>query len=432
MRRLALTVAVGVAVTMCAAPAVSAADVSRASATYCANRDAYEVGRCARPPALPAAPFTHQLEWLLSQLAGDARTLTAAEAARHFSADLLAQPLMSADDLVAALNGTLDQFGPLRFVGFSYPPRSHQLLAIVQARNGFRAEVPVSVTPRADVINSIAVSVATPVIVPHGRYSGWFDVGGRRLFLRCTGGGGPTVVFENGLTSDWYSMQNRLSTSTRACSYDPARQDGAASRSDSAPAPRTGNDRVRDLHRLLAAAHVPGPYVLAAHSNGGLFSLMYASRYPHQVAGLVLIDGVHPSYHRRTFDALKHLVPRDQWPAAWRRYCAVPALQVDWEQMDICASRRRHARSSPRIRALKTMALAVITHGIPEGPPGAERRIAERVWRHLQGELAALEPSADHVIARRSGHDIQHTQPGLVLTEIRKVVRAVRANRHHL
>jgi hypothetical protein len=400
MRRLAMSVAVGVAITMGAGPAVSAANVPRTSATYCANRDAYEVGRCARPPVVPAAPFARQLEWLLRQLAGDARTLTATEVIRHFSPDLLAQPGMSADDIVAALNSTLDQFGPLRFVGFSYPPRSYQLLAIVEARNGVRAEVPVSVTRRTRLINSIAVSAATPVIVPHGRYSGWFDVGGRRLFMRCTGGGSPTVVFENGLTTDWYSMQNRLSTSTRACSYDPARQDGAASRSDSAPAPRTGNDRVRDLHRLLAAAHVPGPYVLAAHSNGGLFSLMY-------------------------------LYPRDQWPAVWRQFCAIPPIQFDWEQMDICRSEAQ-ARLQLAARPLKTMPLAVLSHGIAEGPPGVERRIAERVWRHLQRELTALEPGADHVIARRSGHDIQHTQPGLVLTEIRKVVRAVRAGRHHL
>ena len=67
------------------------------------------------------------------------------------------------------------------------------------------------------------------MIVPSGPYSGWFDVGGRRIFLRCAGHGSPTVVFENGLTTDWYAVQNRLAQSTRVCSYDTPLQNGAFS-----------------------------------------------------------------------------------------------------------------------------------------------------------------------------------------------------------
>jgi pimeloyl-ACP methyl ester carboxylesterase len=235
-------------------------------------------------------------------------------------------------------------------------------------------------------------------------------------------------VFENGLTTDWYPLQNRLSRTTRTCSYDPARQGGPSSRSDPAPAPRTGNGRVRDLQRLLRVAGVPGPYVLAGHSNGGLFSLMSASRHPGQVAGLVLIDGVHPRYHRRTFHAFKHTIPPEEWDAAYAQLCAVPTLQDDWEQMDICAAERQ-ARSQLARRPLEAMPMAVLSHGLAEGPPGPERDIAERVWVRLQRELAAMVPGSSHVIARRSGHDVQHTQPRLVLNQLRKVVAAVRAGR---
>lgn len=401
---------------------------ARIEAQYCANRDAYQVTACKRPPRLPRAPFTRQLSWVLLQLSGDAATVTEAEVTRHFSPALLAAPNTSAPELVGALKSTLDRYGRMRFQGFSYPPRAHQAMAIVEARDGFRAQVPISVNRRTNLINSLEVSKASPVIVPRGRYSGWFNVGGRRLFLRCTGQGSPTVVFENGLTTDWYRLQNHLASTTRVCSYDPARQNGPASRSDSATAPRTGNDRVRDLARLLAAADVPGPYVLAGHSNGGLFSLMYASRHPRQVAGLVLIDGVHPGYHRRTFEALKHLIPPEQWPAARKQFCAVPSLQLDWEQMNICRAEAQ-ARAQLAARPLEPLPLAVISHGLAEGPPGQVRRISERVWSRLQRELAALVPGAHHVIAQRSGHDIPRSQPRLVLREIRNVVRAVRHGR---
>jgi pimeloyl-ACP methyl ester carboxylesterase len=52
----------------------------------------------------------------------------------------------------------------------------------------------------------------------------------------------------------------------------------------------------------------------------------------------------------------------------------------------------------------------------------------ERLWRRLQDELAALQPGSTHVIATRSGHDIQHEQPDLVLAQVRRVVAAVRAS----
>ena len=41
-------------------------------------------------------------------------------------------------------------------------------------------------------------------------------------------------------------------------------------------------------------------------------------------------------------------------------------------------------------------------------------------------------PRSDHVIAKKGGHDIQHTLPHLVLREIAKVVDAVREGRETL
>jgi pimeloyl-ACP methyl ester carboxylesterase len=431
MRRSIRAASVAVAMFVSVVSASLAGAAPEQPSTYCPERDAYEITDCADEPRVPAGPLGEQLQWMLDQLAGDAATVTAAEVREHFTERFLTFPGQTPRVIRSALRETLEHFGPMVFEGFAYPPRSTQALALLRADSGTRAEVPISIAARSGLINSIAVSEAMPVIVPTGSYSGWFDIGGRRLFMRCTGSGSPTVVFENGLTTDWYSLQDQLSESTTVCSYDPARQGGPSSRSDGAPAPRTGLDRVHDLNALLTTSGVPGPYVLAAHSNGGLFSLLYSSLYPDDVAGLVLIDGVHPRYHRRMFNALKHLIPRDQRRAAWEQLCSVPSRQIDWERMDICLSEAQ-ARSQLRDAPLETMPLVVISHGVPEGAPGEERRISERVWQELQAELAAMMPGSDHVIARRSGHDIQHTQPGLVLREIRRVMDAVRAGRETL
>jgi pimeloyl-ACP methyl ester carboxylesterase len=45
-----------------------------------------------------------------------------------------------------------------------------------------------------------------------------------------------------------------------------------------------------DLHTLLERAHVPGPYVLAGHSFGGLYVQSFAAQFPDQVAGMVLLE----------------------------------------------------------------------------------------------------------------------------------------------
>lgn len=73
---------------------------------------------------------------------------------------------------------------------------------------------------------------------------------------------------------------------TRVCVYD------RAGRGWSEPSGNTqdGEQIATDLHTLLHRAHVPGPYVLAGHSFGGLYVRIFAARYPKEVAGMVLID----------------------------------------------------------------------------------------------------------------------------------------------
>jgi pimeloyl-ACP methyl ester carboxylesterase len=209
------------------------------------------------------------------------------------------------------------------------------------------------------------------------------------------------------------------------CSYD--RPGGPGSRSDPAPIPRTARDFVADLHALLAAARVPGPYVLAGHSNSGLFSVLYASTHPRQVAGLVLIDAVHPAYHRRQLALLKPLLPPEVWEALRQEAITPPPRLVDPEGIDIWTSERQ-TRVALRRAPLRPMPLVVLAHGRPESsPPGWPGEEVERLWQQLQRELAQLVPGGRLVVATESGHNIQDDQPELVLDAIGDVVLAVRA-----
>jgi pimeloyl-ACP methyl ester carboxylesterase len=277
----------------------------------------------------------------------------------------------------------------------------------------------------SDRILRFEVTEAPPKMAVAGAYSGRFSIGARKLFLRCTGSGSPTVVFQGGLTTDWVGVQAEVARTTRACSYDPA--NGPWGRSDPAPTPRTGRDVVADLHALLAAAKVPGPYVLVGHSDGGLFAQLYASKHPDQVRGLVLIDAVQQDYYARRISMLKTLFSRAEWRATVRALQARPPEIVDPEQIDMETSQAQ-LRVALAAAPLRGMPLYVLTHGRVDQPDSDPRLNAadEHLWQTLQNELAALVPNSKHVIARRSGHDIQHEQPELVINAIREVVDVVR------
>ena len=47
---------------------------------------------------------------------------------------------------------------------------------------------------------------------------------------------------------------------------------------------------VADRHALRHKAGVSGPYLLAAHSYGGLIVRYHAQKYPRETAGMVLLD----------------------------------------------------------------------------------------------------------------------------------------------
>ena len=115
------------------------------------------------------------------------------------------------------------------------------------------------------------------------------DVGGHRLHLNCTGSGSPTVVLEPGggdMSSNLGWIAPAVAQHTRVCVYDRAGRGW----SEPADNPQDAIQIATDLHTLLQRADVPGPYVLAGHSFGGLYVLTYAARYPDEVAGMVLID----------------------------------------------------------------------------------------------------------------------------------------------
>src|SRR5829696_5271949 len=158
-------------------------------------------------------------------------------------------------------------------------------------------------------------SESTAPVVPSGEFAGLVDIGGgRRMYLECRGAGSPTVILEAGYGNDadnWdtvglpagseqTAVLPGVAAFTRVCAYDrpgTILDPEHPSRSDPVSMPRDAVAMVADLHALLSGAAIPGPYVLAGHSFGGLIIRLYAATYPDDVVGMVLIDAAHEDYY---------------------------------------------------------------------------------------------------------------------------------------
>jgi pimeloyl-ACP methyl ester carboxylesterase len=213
--------------------------------------------------------------------------------------------------------------GALALLGWAWPPVLLALLVwiVVRARRYLHSWTRPLVLYPVLVVLALSAAGGAVETVTESASAGqavagrMVDVGGHRLYLACSGTGSPTVVLENGLGEDtpsWAWIVKNVALDTRVCVYDRAGQGW----SQSAAGPQDGMQVAADLHTLLERAAVPGPYVLAGHSVGGTYALIFAARYPRQVAGMVLLDSSTP----RQFTALP------DYRAAYTSYRRLSAL----------------------------------------------------------------------------------------------------------
>ena len=258
---------------------------------------------------------------------------------------------------------------------------------------------------------------ATPAPSPQASrpIEGLFDVGGHKLYISCEGEGSPTVLMEAGLgtaSSTWSLLLPDLRKLTRVCVYDRAN----VGRSERGPSPRTSEQAVKELRALLASAKVAGPYVLVAHSHGGLHAQLFASKYGSEVAGLVLVDVTTYDIDER-YEAVitaEQAQQRRELIAQNREGVTYDAVRASYAQV-------RDAGPLPEVPLL------VLTHGRTlEYPPGWPVAAVERAWREAQEGLAKRSPKGRLIVAPNSGHFIHQDEPQLVIASIREVVEAAR------
>jgi pimeloyl-ACP methyl ester carboxylesterase len=273
-------------------------------------------------------------------------------------------------------------------------------------------------------------------------------VDGHKMLLYCTGNGSPTVLIEPGMGVDWVSWWRvipEVAKFARVCVYDRA----GYGWSEAGPMPRTAGRIAGELHAMLSNAHVDGPYILTGFSFGGYIDRIYASRFPEQLSGVVLVDPSLEEDEGNPADSphVRHileLVPplgterlarlykgekdlpaevADLPPAFRNRYLIASSLvQLKTEQNEfdnvVESAAQAHRASFPR-----QLPLTVITAMLPK--PG-ESPGALSARRESQDRLAGLSVFGRQILAEKSGHTVSMDQPELIVEAILEMVRRAR------
>ena len=312
-------------------------------------------------------------------------------------------------------------------------------------------------------VAAVVLAAAAPALAQSGSannsghakdFSGLVNIGGdREMYMECQGTGYPTVVFVAGAqdrAETWSTTEDpseqavlpAIAETNRVCAYDRpgtilATGEGAAdfepSRSDPVPQPTTLQDHAADLHALLKASGERGPYVVVGHSMGGAVSRLYASEYPQEVSGLVLVDPT-------PYEAANSLTA-EEW-ALWKPLLGGPPSEealalyphLEWSDND------RNLAQASAAAPLKPMPFIAFQSDVPfdltpyveDGtlPMTAEeaeqfRILLYNAWHDAIGDLVSQVPGARFIDDPHSSHYIHQEQPQLVIDSIREVVDVV-------
>jgi pimeloyl-ACP methyl ester carboxylesterase len=294
------------------------------------------------------------------------------------------------------------------------------------------------------------------------------DLGGHQLHVHCSGTGAPVVIVENGLgdfSFDWTLVQNMVSHVTRICTYDRA----GYAWSDPGPKPRTFAQLNLELHDALQKLGEKGPFVLVGHSYGGPVMVNFASAYPQDAAGVVLVDSAHegmrvavgrkqtirlgenaqgreiPQAHEEMTAAdkfsppandpsppakldpiYKSLPPADQKLQLWAQ--ALPAIedaensQREWSEVYFA-----QWLAKPRDGSLGAIPLIVLTRAVGGYNDDLDTPAAQMEQERKDGQARLLRLSSNSAqMIVPSGHNMDLEAPALVSFAIHRVVKAVR------
>ncbi|XXM72494.1 alpha/beta fold hydrolase [Lysinibacillus sphaericus] len=213
----------------------------------------------------------------------------------------------------------------------------------------------------------------------------------------------PTVVMDAGYgdhSKAWKDIAPVIAEQTDVVLYDRA----GLGKSEESPAPRTSDHMVKELKELLAELNIQPPYLLVGHSFGGMNMRLFATKYPEEVSGLILVDSTPEDYREKFLPTM---------PADFQRaYKEQFVYEGDYHEFMYSLKLVKEAR-----RQLDNP-LIVISAG-KKAHYSAE---SQQLWNTMQKELLTLSTHNRYILAENSAHYIQYDEPMVVVEAIKSLI----------
>jgi pimeloyl-ACP methyl ester carboxylesterase len=205
-----------------------------------------------------------------------------------------------------------------------------------------------------------------------------------------------------GPLEEWELVQPEVAKFTKVVAYDRV---GAIELQPKL----TGQDVCRELHTALQKAGINPPYVLVGQSLGGMYNRTFASLYPNEVAGMVLLDPTQEEF----IDWMKIHHPKESLsPEMVKSFATAAGF---WDTM----RELKTTESLPNVPVTVVTATKFINDPL--------RIEALPVWTAAHDKWVKSLPQGRHVLAPDSGHGVQVEKPDLVIQLIRQTVDQARA-----
>jgi pimeloyl-ACP methyl ester carboxylesterase len=235
-----------------------------------------------------------------------------------------------------------------------------------------------------------------------------------KIEYHLSGSGKPVIVLINGGSGPiegWMKILPDISETSTVLSYNRLGVGG----SDKPKEAQDGRTIIQTLREALEILGVEPPYVLVGHSLGGLYANLFARLYPNEVAGMVFLEASHPKdlalnqSQGKTVKAINHMLSVFDSFSSHKQYNEVNFVKETVNQI-------QQEDSFPDIPVY------VITGG-------KENRMVPADVRHKrlahQLEYLSLASNSKHIVAEKSGHFPQLTDPQIVIETIKACVELI-------
>jgi len=238
---------------------------------------------------------------------------------------------------------------------------------------------------------------------------------GQMFRFAKSGRGSPSIVLlagAGGQLDSWYKLYPDIEQLGTVFIYD--RPGVGAS-----PKPREaqyGETVIAQLRQLLQAAGVEPPFVLVGHSFGALHANLFAREFADEVAGVLFLEATAPD----DVTGLK------QFQAPWQRaFIRLLDRVAPRDAFDEIRHQLETVRDIAEAPAFPPVPVTVVSGGkrLPRWlMPSALVRERERT----QLGLAALSPLGERIVAQRSAHFPQMSEPQVVLDALKSLIARIK------